>query len=137
MRRYTQKTALVTLSDINITPLLDLAFVLLIIFMITTPLMEQGLRLDLPKGKVADNAPEKRDLKLIEVDTSGEYFIDKQPFTIEAIQSELATAFEENPNLVLVIRGDLKAAWGNIYAVLDKAKQLGMQNIYFKNELAN
>ena len=78
MRRYTQKTALVTLSDINITPLLDLAFVLLIIFMITTPLMEQGLRLDLPKGKVADNAPEKRDLKLIEVDTSGEYFIDKQ-----------------------------------------------------------
>ncbi len=136
MRRYTQKTALVTLSDINITPLLDLAFVLLIIFMITTPLMEQGLRLDLPKGKVADHTPEKRDLKLIEVDTSGKYFIDKQPVTIEAIRADLSTSFADNPNLVLVIRGDLKAAWGSIYAVLDGAKQLGMQNIYFKNELS-
>jgi biopolymer transport protein ExbD len=137
MRRYTQKTALVTLSDINITPLLDLAFVLLIIFMITTPLMEQGLRMDLPKGKVADHSPEKKDLKLIEVDTDGKYFINEQPITLEAIQSDLADAFAENPNLVLVIRGDLKAAWGNIYAVLDEAKQLGMQNIYFRNELAN
>ena len=137
MRRYTQKTALVTLSDINITPLLDLAFVLLIIFMITTPLMEQGLRLDLPKGKVADHSPEKRDLKLIEVDTNGKYFTDEQPITLEAIQIDLANAFAENPNLVLVVRGDLDAPWGNIYAVLDKAKQLGMQNIYFKNELAN
>jgi len=114
-----------------------LAFVLLIIFMITTPLMEQGLSLDLPKGKVADHTPEKRDLKLVEVDTSGKYFIDKQPVTLEAIQADLATEFSENPNLVLVIRGDLKAAWGNIYAVLDQAKQLGMQNIYFKNELKN
>ncbi len=54
MRRFSQRNSLVTLSDINITPLLDLAFVLLIIFVITTPLLEQGLNLKLPTGDVVD-----------------------------------------------------------------------------------
>ena len=50
MRRFSQRNSLVTLNDINITPLLDLAFVLLIIFIITTPLLEKGLDINLPSG---------------------------------------------------------------------------------------
>ena len=50
MRRFSQRNSLVTLSEINITPLLDLAFVLLIIFVITTPLLEQSIPLNLPQG---------------------------------------------------------------------------------------
>ena len=137
MRRHSQKTALVTLSDINITPLLDLAFVLLIIFMITTPLMEQGLRLELPKSQVTDASPEKNDLKMVEVDPSGNYFLETQRVSLSTLQEALAAAFEQNPDLVLVIRGDLGATWGNIYAVLDEAKKLGMQNIYFRHEMKN
>ena len=137
MRRHSQKTALVTLSDINITPLLDLAFVLLIIFMITTPLMEQGLRLESPKSQVTDTSPEKNDLKMVEVDPSGNYFLETQPVSLSTLQEALAAAFEQNPDLVLVIRGDLGATWGNIYAVLDGAKKLGMQNIYFRHEMKN
>jgi len=137
MRRHSQKTALVTLSDINITPLLDLAFVLLIIFMITTPLMEQGLRLELPKSQVTDASPEKNDLKMVEVDPSGNYFLETEPVSLSTLQEALAAAFEQNPDLVLVIRGDLGATWGNIYAVLDGAKKLGMQNIYFRHEMKN
>mgnify|MGYP001166446557 FL=1 len=137
MRRHSQKTALVTLSDINITPLLDLAFVLLIIFMITTPLMEQGLRLELPKSQVTDASPEKNDLKMVEVDPSGNYFLETQPVSLSTLQEALAAAFEQNPDLVLVIRGDLGATWGNIYAVLNGAKKLGMQNIYFRHEMKN
>ena len=136
MRRYTQKTALVTLSDINITPLLDLAFVLLIIFMITTPLMEQGLQLQLPKGQVADHAPEKRDLKTVEVDAQGRYYIDTQPISLEELQSNLAKAFSDNPNLVLVLRGDIQVAYEHIYIVIDKARQLGIQNYYLANEIS-
>lgn len=135
MRRHTQKTALVTLSDINITPLLDLAFVLLIIFMITTPLMEQGLRLQLPKSQVTDVAPDKRDLKMVEVNPAGEYYLESLPITLADLKKNLAEAFEQNPELVLVIRGDAEAAWGNIYDVLDGAKQLGMKNIYFRHEV--
>jgi biopolymer transport protein ExbD len=54
MRRFSQRSHLVTLSEINITPLLDLAFVLLIIFVITTPLLEQSINLKLPRGGQPD-----------------------------------------------------------------------------------
>ena len=53
MRRFSQRSSLVTLSEINITPLLDLAFVLLIIFVITTPLLEKGLGVEAAEGRMA------------------------------------------------------------------------------------
>ena len=136
-RDFKRKNKLAVISDLNVTPLIDLAFSLLIIFMITTPLMEQGLRLELPKSQVTDASPEKNDLKMVEVDPSGNYFLETQPVSLSTLQEALAAAFEQNPDLVLVIRGDLGATWGNIYAVLDGAKKLGMQNIYFRHEMKN
>jgi biopolymer transport protein ExbD len=65
MRRFSQRNSLVTLSDINITPLLDLAFVLLIIFVITTPLLEKGLPLKLSKGGTTDEKLEKKDIRVL------------------------------------------------------------------------
>src|SRR5512140_2920045 len=74
MRRFSQRSSLVTLSEINITPLLDLAFVLLIIFVITTPLLEQSLNLKLPQG----GRPEalrinKNDVATVEIGSQGVY----------------------------------------------------------------
>ena len=68
MRRFSQRNSLVTLSDLNVTPLIDLAFVLLIIFMITTPLLEQGLSLDLPDGGQPDRALKEEDIRSGESD---------------------------------------------------------------------
>ena len=69
MRRFSERNSLVTLSDINITPLLDLAFVLLIIFMITTPLLEQGMSLNLPTGGRSDKEKlEQALVKLVDED---------------------------------------------------------------------
>ena len=92
---------------------------------------------ELPKSQVTDASPEKNDLKMVEVDPSGNYFLETQPVSLSTLQEALAAAFEQNPDLVLVIRGDLGATWGNIYAVLDGAKKLGMQNIYFRHEMKN
>ena len=75
MRRFSQRNSLVTLSDLNVTPLIDLAFVLLIIFMITTPLLEQGLSLDLPNGGQPDKALKKEDVRTVEVDKNGKDII--------------------------------------------------------------
>ncbi len=72
MRRFSQRNQLVTLNDINITPLLDLAFVLLIIFVIATPLMENGIKIELPPGGVQDSvALERKEIKRVEVDVDG------------------------------------------------------------------
>ena len=73
MRRFSQRSALVTLSEINNTPLLDLAFVLLIIFVITTPLLTQSLDLTLPKAKSErqEKKIDPRDVRTIEINPQG------------------------------------------------------------------
>ena len=79
MRRFSQRSHLVTLSEINITPLLDLAFVLLIIFVITTPLLkpEQSIDLKLPTGGTPDKAVDRRNLRIVEVSPQGVYLLDR------------------------------------------------------------
>ena len=77
--------------------------------MITTPLMEQGLRLELPKSQVTDASPEKNDLQNGGSRSFRKLFSETQPVSLSTLQEALAAAFEQNPDLVLVIRGDLGA----------------------------
>src|SRR3989454_10746131 len=86
MRRFSQRNSLVTLSDINITPLLDLAFVLLIIFVITTPLLEQGMNLNLPVGGAPDSRKlEKQDIRTVEVSPQGTYMLGGHSMNVDQI----------------------------------------------------
>ncbi|HEX3856841.1 MAG TPA: biopolymer transporter ExbD, partial [Verrucomicrobiae bacterium] len=71
MRRFSQRSQMVTLSEINITPLLDLAFVLLIIFVITTPLLEQSIDLKLPRGGQPEKNLNKSDIRTVEISNTG------------------------------------------------------------------
>src|SRR5215467_14499320 len=107
MRRFSQRSSLVTLSEINITPLLDLAFVLLIIFVITTPLLEQGLNLKLSTGGNPDQPRiTKNDIRTVEINAQGSYFLDKRQLLINQVENELKRDFKANPNLVVHIRAD-------------------------------
>src|SRR5512135_346512 len=98
MRRFSQRSALVTLSEINITPLLDLAFVLLIIFVITTPLvrLEQGLDLKLPTGGRPDRPIERRDVRTVEVSSQGVLMLDRRRLSLDQIEATLVRDFRAN-----------------------------------------
>ena len=107
MRRFSQRNSLVTLNDINITPLLDLAFVLLIIFVITTPLLEKGLDLQLPSGVGReDKKITKENIHTVEVSQQGNYFYEHRSMKLEQLTKSLEQAREKNPNLVIFIRAD-------------------------------
>lgn len=106
MRRFSQRNSLVTLSEINITPLLDLAFVLLIIFVITTPLLEQGLNLNLPKGGAADAKVDKDNVRTVEIDARGNFMLNRKLMAPAQIEQELVAAYRRNPNLIVFIRAD-------------------------------
>ena len=106
MRRFSQRNSLVTLSDINITPLLDLAFVLLIIFVITTPLLEQGMSLNLPKGGTADPALIKENIRMVELDARGNFTLDRTRMTVAQMERKLVNDYRANPNLVVFVRAD-------------------------------
>src|SRR6185295_17930206 len=102
MRRFSQRSSLVTLSEINITPLLDLAFVLLIIFVITTPLLEKGLDLRLPTAEgQPDKQLKKEDIRTVEITPLGTYTLNKRPIRLDQLMKELAQDFHLNPNLVV------------------------------------
>lgn len=135
MRRFSQRSSLVTLSEINITPLLDLAFVLLIIFVITTPFLEQGLNLKLSQGGQADPPRiEKRDIRTVEISPQGTILLDRQRVTLEQMEAELVRDFRVNPNLIVYIRADENGRNKDLYAVLDRCQRNGITRYSLRTE---
>jgi len=135
MRRFSQRNSLVTLSDINITPLLDLAFVLLIIFIITTPLLEQGLSLKLPQGGRPDQQKiDPRDIRTIDVSQNGLYKFRGSFGSPEQIAAVLRQEQARNANLIVYIRGDQEGALKYVAAMLNRLEQAGVVNISLRTE---
>src|SRR6266478_1455250 len=134
MRRFSQRSALVTLSEINITPLLDLAFVLLIIFVITTPLLEQSINLKLPQGGKADPQIDKRDIHTVEISPQGAYMLDKQRMSLPQIEAELLKDVRADPNLVVYIRADEMGRNKDLYAVIDRCQRNGITRYSLRTE---
>ena len=135
MRRFSQRNSLVTLSDINITPLLDLAFVLLIIFVITTPLLEQGMSLKLPKGGGVD--PKKldpRDIRTVEVSPRGEYMVGGRRMSLEQISNQLVFEHGRNPKLLVYIRADENGLYKYVAAILNRLKRAGIDQVSLRTE---
>ena len=126
MKRYSKRNQLVTLSDLNVTPMLDLAFVLLIIFVIATPLLEQGMKLELPEGGSADTAIKRDDVRTVEVSRSGQYLLDRKPMTLVQLEEELKKAHGENPDTVVYIRADQQGFNKDLYAVIDACQRNGL-----------
>jgi biopolymer transport protein ExbD len=130
MRRFSQRNALVTLSDINITPLLDLAFVLLIIFVITTPLLEQGLNLKLPTGDIQDNRKiDPKDVKTIEISSTGGLAMGGKPVNLDQIGATLAAEHKRNPKLIVYVRADENGITRHLAAVLNKVELAGIDQV--------
>ena len=128
MRRFSQRNSLVTLSDINITPLLDLAFVLLIIFVITTPLLEQSIQLTLPTGGKADKSMlRKEDIKVLEISTKGTFRLAGKDLPLKQIETELVKLHRSNQNLVVQIRTDEEGRTKYFVSVLDMLQRNGIK----------
>ena len=107
MRRFSQRNSLVTLNEINVTPLLDLAFVLLIIFIITTPALEPGISIKLPVGGDARTRPDINNEANVNGLAEGRYTFARTGTRVlseRELETELVKAYRQNPNLVLVLR---------------------------------
>ena len=126
MRRFSKRNQLVTLSDLNVTPMLDLAFVLLIIFVIATPLLEQGMKLELPDGGAADTAVKRDDVRTVEVSRQGQYLLDRKPMSLGQLERELKRAHDQNPDTVVYIRADQHGFNKDLYAVIDACQRNGL-----------
>jgi biopolymer transport protein ExbD len=135
MRRFSQRSALVTLSEINITPLLDLAFVLLIIFVITTPLLEQSLPVKLPVGGKPDRPiDQQRDVRTVEISSTGAFTLNRQRMTLDQIEAILKRDANSNPNLIVYIRADENGKNRDLYAVIDRCQRNNITRFKLRTE---
>jgi biopolymer transport protein ExbD len=122
------------MAEINITPFTDVVLVLLIIFMIATPvLLQPGIKVELPKAKAADSNTEKN--LTITVGTGGEVYLDDQRTELGRLRYEIATRLAENPGMAVIVKGDKTVAYEWIVKVIDAAKQSGAKKFALGVEL--
>jgi biopolymer transport protein ExbD len=134
MRRFSQRSHLVTLSEINITPLLDLAFVLLIIFIITTPLLTQSIDLNLPRGGKPEAKLNKSDIRTVEISNTGYYKFEARATPLGQIITQLAQESHDNPNLVINIRADRDCRYDLVAQLLDGCQKHGISRYSLRTD---
>jgi biopolymer transport protein ExbD len=119
MRRYSQRNNLTTLSEINVTPLLDLAFVLLIIFMITTPLLENNMNLVIPSSGAANPPINSSQVQTISIDRSNVIQFNNRIVDPETLTRQLLALKETNPDVAIVIRPDRELPVQKLVSLMD------------------
>jgi biopolymer transport protein ExbD len=115
-------------DDINITPMLDLAYVLLIIFIIMTTASVQGIKVDLPKASSSASLA-KPQTKAITVSDSGQIFLDAYPVTMDELENRLRTQKALTPEFPIVLKGDSQVAYQKVMDVLDLLRRLDLSQV--------
>ncbi len=123
------------ISDINVTPLVDVLLVLVVILLVTAPLLASALRLDLPQAAGTRPADAPRFLS-VAVDAQGQLFVNDQPSSPAELAERLAQAAQANPDTELRLRADQAVPYGRVVEVVGAAQQAGLSRIAFVAEPA-
>lgn len=121
-----KRTRYSSLAEVNITNLVDVTMVLLIVFMLTAPFLQAGVRLNLPKAEA--KVIEEQEGVTISIDEDGSIFIGKRPVPWEEFAAELRKELASNPPRVF-LRGDKDARYGMVMRVIARVKMLGIEDL--------
>jgi biopolymer transport protein ExbD len=129
MRRYSQRQSLSSLSEINITPLLDLAFVLLIIFMITTPLLESSMSLIIPSSGEANPPVTAAQVQTISIDRNETIRLNNKLVDPDALSAQLSEIKRANPDVAIVIRPDRDLPVQKLVTLMDALQRAQIMKV--------
>ena len=116
------------MSEINVTPFVDVMLVLLIIFMVTAPLLTSGIKINLPESSsVLKN--EKKDPVTVSINSKGEIFIQKKKFSKNQLIEKLSLLKKNNQNLKIYIKGDKKLDYGKVMDLMNLINQSGFKKV--------
>ena len=118
------------MSDINMTPLVDVMLVLVVIFIITAPLMASSIRLDLPRTDAAKPSDAPKFITVV-LDKSGGTFVDDKPLAAEQLAARLLEAARQNPDMEVQLRADRSVPYGRVVEVMGAAQKAGLNRIGF------
>nr|CRH07147.1 Protein tolR [Candidatus Magnetococcus massalia] len=116
------------MSEINVTPLVDIMLVLLIIFMVTAPLLNHGVEVDLPQA-TAKPLPTKQEPLVISVLPDGTPAIEDRPMSMEGMVEKVVAIRRANPSVAVYVRGDRAAEYGSIMKVMGSLQSAGIDQV--------
>jgi biopolymer transport protein TolR len=118
------------MSEINVTPMVDVMLVLLVIFILTAPLMTSAIRLDLPQSEGGQSGAVPQAVSLV-VDAQGALYWNDQPISADDLRQRLAQAAQRNPNTELELRADQSVPYGRVVEAMGLAQKAGLTRIGF------
>ena len=116
-------------ANIDMNSLIDLTFLLLVVFIVTLPTLEQSIHVMLPVGKTAKAQDDKKKVFSITVDSTGQIFIGEAPTTKEALKDRLTRQVAEDPETSVLVRGDVRVGYGDVYDVVKIAKDCNVKHL--------
>jgi biopolymer transport protein TolR len=125
-----------SMSEINVTPLVDVMLVLLIIFMVTTPMMSQGIPVQLPQSTQQQNVEMNMDdSTILTITKDGTVYLDDRPIPADRLEFQLRRLYGELAVRNIFLRGDRRVPYGEVVRVLDMMKRVGLSRVGMVTEL--
>ncbi|PCH63453.1 MAG: protein TolR [SAR86 cluster bacterium] len=127
------------MADINVVPYIDVMLVLLIVFMVTAPLLNQGIELDLPQANSEPlNIDENLETLVVSVNAQQQYFLslgatseNQQAMSLTDVGEQVGKILSANPSIQVLVEGDTDASWGAMISLITALQQAGVQNTNF------
>ena len=116
-----------SLAEINIVPLVDVVLVLLIIFMLTAPIIQSGIEVNVPKTRTVKELTQER--LVVSINRAQQLFVDSSPININELEAKLKARIKDPTQAMIYLRADEEVPFGSIAKVMDRAKQAGVVNI--------
>ena len=129
MRRRARARREGSKAEINMNSLIDLTFILLVVFIVTLPTLEQSIHVLLPVGKTEKAQNDKKKNFSITVDSRGSLFVGEAPVTMDDLKSRLAKAVADDPDVSVLVRGDVRVGYGDVYEVVKVAKDANVRHL--------
>jgi biopolymer transport protein TolR len=131
--RPNRRTRRKPLAEINVVPYIDVMLVLLVIFMITAPMLTQGVDVELPNANAAPIEDPQSDVLVASINASGEYFIDfggeQNSLPLIELQDKVKKVIAQNPSLPVLVRGDRSVAYGDVIGLMVALQAAGVPNV--------
>ena len=139
MKRYTQRSGHTAMAELNVTPLLDLAFVLLIIFIITTPLLTSNIPVNLPVGSKSNQPPpDAKSIRTVTIDRTGQIYLEStpgqsRPIELPVLEQELTAFHDTTPDAAVIVRADRTLNVQQLFDVMNVLQRARIDRMRIEN----
>ncbi|GAA0835750.1 MULTISPECIES: protein TolR [Marinomonas] len=129
------------MAEINVVPYIDVMLVLLVIFMITAPMLTQGVDVKLPNANASPIQQTETDVMIASVDSNGQFYLDfggkQEPIELDALQARVKKVLNQNPRIPVLVRGDKNVSYGAVVGLMVALQGAGVPNVGLVTEPDN